>query len=174
MGAEAFDALDAVILAEPAKMTFREAFGQELLGPEDGPAVGTGAWLSGGIFFSGDWAGLLRVDLPLDLAKEVAGTWLGADPRGLERGTVMDAVGELANTVAGLLKPALLGVQAMSVPRVAVLDRPTLVADRSKIVGATLRLDGRCLQVSLWKCPPQFRMQVVPKPDPANGASFRP
>jgi hypothetical protein len=164
MSEDQFAALDAEALAQSSKIVFRQGFGMELLDSQPAEPLLSGLWVSGAIFFSGDWSGLLRVELPVALARGFTSQWLGLSEDELDPSAVDDAIGELANTVAGILKPALPGIKGMSVPRVSGTELSKAVRDPKRTLQAVLALDGQPLHVSLWKCPPQFKMLVVPKP----------
>jgi hypothetical protein len=164
MSDEKFDQLDPATLAQSSKIVFRQGFGMELEDSKPADPLEPGVWVSGSIFFSGEWSGLLRVELPLGLARTFTGDWLGIADEHLEPAAVIDAIGELANTVAGILKPALPGIKGMSVPRVSETDLSKAIRDPKRTHQAVLALKGQPMHVSLWKCPPQFKMLVVPKP----------
>jgi CheY-specific phosphatase CheX len=66
----------------------------------------------------GSWRGCLRVEIAPALAREMAGAMLHCPPNALDEGTTMDAVGEIANMIAGNLRPLIKGAHSLGVPTV--------------------------------------------------------
>jgi Chemotaxis phosphatase CheX len=164
MGIDPFLLLRPDILAQVAKTTFQGAMNIAVEGPLALPAEQEGLWISSTIFISGEWAGLLRLDMPEGLAGELTAAWLGLTTVP-DRSAVRDAMGELANTLAGILKPSLPGARSVSVPRVCDTLKALTIKGKRDIIGATLSFGNRLFQASLWKCPPEFCIKVVPKPE---------
>ena len=128
------------------------------------------AWLISafdGDFSDEDW----RHTPPIDVAGEITADWRSEKPAELEKAAVNDAMGELVNTVAGILKPSLEGIRLISMPRVSDTSKALPLKGKSDLKGCTLRCGNHLLQLSVWKCPPQFKMAVVPKPDLRTRAS---
>jgi hypothetical protein len=159
-----FTALAPATLAQSMRSVFQEAFALDLEGPL--PALErteTARWICGSIFFSGNWSGVLRMELPSEMAARLGALWIGQEGPLQDGSAVNDAVGELANTVAGHLKKLLPGIRGMSVPRVADVLEPSGESSSQRLQ-AYFRLMGQDLRVSLVQLPPQFKMIVVPKP----------
>ena len=171
MAVDPFLTLRVETLSDATKATFSGALGLALEGPLPVPPEVDGSWITSTIFFSGDWAGLVRLDLPRDLAAAVTADWRSEKPAELEKAAVNDAMGELVNTVAGILKPSLEGIRLISMPRVSDTSKALPLKGKSDLKGCTLRCGNHLLQLSVWKCPPQFKMAVVPKPDLRTRAS---
>ncbi|HTB34196.1 MAG TPA: chemotaxis protein CheX [bacterium] len=160
-----FKALAPATLAQSMRSVFQEAFALELEGPLAGlERADSRRWICGSVFFSGDWSGVLRMDLPWEMAARLGGLWIGQDGPLEDSAAVNDAVGELANTVAGNLKKLLPGIRGMSVPRVADAQPPN-GEPSSQRLQAYFRLLDQDLRVSLVQLPSQFKMIVVPRPD---------
>jgi hypothetical protein len=167
MAAAPFSALAPATLAQSMRSVFREAFALELEGPLGGlERADSVRWICGSVFFSGDWSGVLRMDLPSEMAARLGALWTGQEAPLMDSAAVNDAVGELANTVAGNLKKLLPGIRGMSVPRVSDVLAPKTEFSSQRLQ-AYFRVMDQDLRVSLVQLPPQFKMIVVPKPDRA-------
>lgn len=159
-----FSALAPATLAQCVQSVFKEGFALDLEGPLKGlERTDSARWICGSIFFSGDWSGVLRMDLPGEMAARLGALWIGQDGALQDRAAVDDAVGELANTVAGHLKKLLPGIRGMSVPRVAEVLTPSGETSSQRIQ-TYFRLMDQDLRVSLVQLPAHFKMIVVPKP----------
>ena len=75
---------------------------------------------SASVGFSGPVTGEVRVDLPADLAQRVAQTMFGIPD--VSEDEIGDAVGELANVLAGNVKTAVASKISMGLPNVVQLD----------------------------------------------------
>lgn len=151
-------------LAGHVKATFKGSMSVDVDGPLPLLPKAEGLWISATVFLVGEWAGLLRLDMPEGLASDLTMAWLGMETAPDKAG-VRDAVGELANTLAGLLKPGLHGVHSVTVPRVSETLNALILSGKKDIVGATLAHKERLFQASLWKCPPPTGVRAVPKPE---------
>jgi CheY-specific phosphatase CheX len=76
--------------------------------------------------FTGDWSGALVIRCDSHLAHEAAAAMFGCDVDNIDPDELSDALGELANMIAGNVKPLL--------PAAALLSLPTVVQ------GSDLRL----------------------------------
>ncbi|HTB33554.1 MAG TPA: HDOD domain-containing protein [bacterium] len=142
-------ALDAAIFEETIRSVLHGATGLE---PSPCPAGGDEAdadWMSATVFFSGDWQGMIRLEMPYALAQALAGRMRRQDGVQTERMLVLDGVGELANILAGNLKPALGGARRFSVPR--VLEGPAfpLGALGGEPLQRSYLVDGRPFRVAV-------------------------
>jgi len=82
------------------------------------------------IGLAGDLKGLLAVHCPGEVAKEITGSMLGMEVKELDE-DVKDAIGEIANMVAGGLKTALAGE-----------GKDIQLAIPTAIVGSSVRTSG--------------------------------
>lgn len=107
------------------------------LGSEDplmiGPPAEVEVGWSAAVTVSGEWHGMISVELPTGTAEEVARRMLGM-VEGLEPTPdedVADAVGELVNMIGGGVKSLMPGPSALSLPVVAAgrVARPSDVAE---------------------------------------------
>lgn len=86
----------------------------------DDPGVETGACtVAACIHLSGAFTGAVVVRAPESLARTLAAAMFATDPSALSDGEVMDAVGEIANMVAGAARQALPMPNALSLPSVS-------------------------------------------------------
>jgi chemotaxis protein CheX len=87
--------------------------------------------------FTGDWSGALVIRCDSHLAHEAAAAMFGCDVDAIDPDELSDALGELANMIAGNVKPLL--------PAASLLSLPTVVQ------GSDLRLGviGAAASVSL-------------------------
>ena len=165
MATQPFKALAPATLAQCMRSVFMEAFAVELEGPLPSlERADSRRWICGSVFFSGDWSGVLRMDLPVEMAARLGALWIGQEGPLEDSAAVNDAVGELANTVAGNLKKLLPGIRGMSVPRVADVLAPNGEGSGQRLQ-IYFRLMDQDMRVSLVQLPPQFKMIVVPKPE---------
>jgi chemotaxis protein CheX len=99
---------------------------------------------------AGAWEGEVLLEVPHDLAQDLAASLLEVDASALTHEQVLDTVGEMANMIAGNLKPLMPGARLASVPQVA----EQILAGRPEAPAAgTLQrkydLDGRSMRVEL-------------------------
>jgi len=64
-------------------------------------------WISGVVQILGEWNGAVRLDCEWDLARNVTARMYGIDPAQVTNEAACDAIAELANVVAGMVKPLL-------------------------------------------------------------------
>ena len=68
---------------------------------------------------TGGWEGAVRLDSSLALARIAAARFLGAEPDTVSMDQIRDALGELANMSAGMIKNLLPAPSYLSLPSVA-------------------------------------------------------
>jgi chemotaxis protein CheX len=68
---------------------------------------------------TGNWEGAVRLDSSLALARIAAARFIGSEPDQVSIDQVRDAMGELANMSAGMIKNLLPGPSYLSLPSVA-------------------------------------------------------
>lgn len=95
-----------------------------MLGIEVTPAdacrpAGEEVWVAACIHLTGACSGSIIVEVPSAFGRQAAGAMFGSDPASLGDGEVKDAIGEVANMVAGALRLALPTPNQISLPSVA-------------------------------------------------------
>jgi HD-like signal output (HDOD) protein len=141
--------LDAQTLDEVTRSVLHGAAGVDL-SAIDGPApAAAGDWLTATIFFSGEWQGLVRLDLPFTLGQNLAARMRQQPGAVSERPLVLDAVGELANILAGNLKPVIGGARRLSVPRVMESPPMAMGGNGLEPVERAYLLHGQLLRVGV-------------------------
>jgi chemotaxis protein CheX len=68
--------------------------------------------------FAGDWSGALVISCDSTLAHEAAAAMFGCDVDNIDPDELSDALGELANMIAGNVKPLLPAATMLSLPTV--------------------------------------------------------
>lgn len=91
------------------------AAGIRLIISDDGPATGTERY-SAEVPLMGAWHGTLRLEVSPALAEAMMGEMLRRPGLPVDERVVMDAMGELANMIAGNLRPMITGARCMGVP----------------------------------------------------------
>jgi CheY-specific phosphatase CheX len=97
--------------------------------------------------FLGDWTGCVRVDMRPELARLLAGAMLHRPMDDVDEVTSMDAVGELANMIAGHLRPPLEGARSLGVP--TVMRRSLSEASDGALLDRNFECAGRQISVRL-------------------------
>lgn len=97
---------------------------------------------------SGEWQGMLQVQISQNLAREVAGTMLHRQHQWLDETSVMDAVGEITNMIAGNLRPLVDGARRMSVP-VVRYHRQEIAPLGEALLDCAFSRGGRSMDVRL-------------------------
>lgn len=108
--------------------------------------------VSASIQISGVWEGAIAVHCPVRLARRIAATMFGGE---IEDDLVQDALGEVANIIAGNVKRLLPGPCGLSLPTVVegrdyVVRIPTLSA---VVAGASLECEGIPFEVTVHRKP---------------------
>jgi hypothetical protein len=80
-------------------------------------------YLSGGVRISGAWSGLVLVHCTPALARRVAAVYFDVAPDSATQDDIRDVLGELANILAGNVKPLLPGPSRLSLPFTDVTAR---------------------------------------------------
>ncbi|MCZ4497985.1 MAG: chemotaxis protein CheX [Marmoricola sp.] len=128
------------VMAEPSltdvQMVVEEVW-STFLGAEEpllpgAPGELTVGW-SAAVAVSGEWDGMVSVELPTAMAEEVTRRMLGLgdEPASAVDEDVADAVGELVNMIGGNVKSLMPGPSALSLPVVAAgrVARPSDVVE---------------------------------------------
>jgi len=85
---------------------------------EDSGASADGR-IGASVQITGGWEGAVRLDSSLALARAAAARFVGTEPEQVSIDQVRDAMGELANMSAGMIKNLLPGPSYLSLPSVA-------------------------------------------------------
>lgn len=101
-----------------------------------GPPVELAVGWSSAVTVSGEWHGMISVELTKDAAEEITRRMLMVDATPDE--DVADAVGELVNMIGGGVKSLMPGPSALSLPVVAAgrVARPSDVAEVCRFDGS--------------------------------------
>jgi hypothetical protein len=99
------------------------------------------------IGFNGAFKGQVVVYVAPDLAKEMAAVMTHGEPASMGRHESFDAVGEVANMIAGNLRPLIPGARLMSVPNVT--DEGLAPTLSNHPVELSYRLDGKRFYVAV-------------------------
>jgi chemotaxis protein CheX len=97
---------------------------ESMLDLHPAPANGDGssapdARIGASVQITGNWEGAVRLDSSLALARMAAARFIGSEPDKVSVDQVRDAMGELANMSAGMIKNLLPGPSYLSLPSVA-------------------------------------------------------
>ncbi len=100
------------------------------------------------VVLEGDFEGAVKVSCSGALAQRIAAVMFGGDAPSPD--DIRDALGEMANMIAGNLKTALPGHARMGLPIVTVGSDYEVTIPKARLVGLTAyRSEGDCLCVSL-------------------------
>jgi chemotaxis protein CheX len=111
------------------------------------PSAASGPLLRASVRISGAWQGVVVVDCPEELARRTAAAMWGGRPR--DGAQVADAIGELANMIAGNVKVLLPGPSRLSLPAVADAPAASSAPPGRAVAAATVACDGQPLTVWL-------------------------
>jgi len=84
----------------------------------DGHDTADGCELGASVQFTGDWEGAIAVGCALAFGQEIAAAMFAMEPDEVGDEEISDALGELANMIAGNVKPLLPGAASLSLPTV--------------------------------------------------------
>ncbi len=115
------------------------------------PMVPSPASLTGTVFISGQWNGLVSLTCSSVAAVRAAALMFAADLEEVDQGDVLDAVGELVNIVGGNLKGMLPSPTGLSLPSVTegALDIDTR-AGAELLVDVQLAWMNEPVHVAIW------------------------
>jgi chemotaxis protein CheX len=120
--------------------------------PLDGDAVRPPSNVVATVAFAGHRRGLVAFHSSLEAAREIAGAMLGMEPETLN-GEMPDAIGEIANMIAGAFRTKLAAVEpasAIAVPSVTIgSDFSTKYMSAVKRVLCPFEMGGKTLYVEL-------------------------
>jgi len=85
----------------------------------DPGSAGVEGRIGASVQITGGWEGAVRLDSSLALARVAASRFVGTEPDQVSIDQVRDAMGELANMSAGMIKNLLPGPSYLSLPSVA-------------------------------------------------------
>ena len=118
----------------------------------DGDAVRPPSNVVATVAFAGHRRGLVAFHSSLDAAREIAGSMLGMEPNAVN-GEMPDAIGEIANMIAGAFRTKLAAVEpasAIAVPTVTIgSDFSTRYGSAVKRVLCPFEMDAQTLYVEL-------------------------
>lgn len=114
---------------------------------DDGPAPGADRYCAE-VTMMGAWCGTLRVQVTPELALDLVAKMLRQPAATLMDLTVMDAIGELTNMIAGNLRPLVTGARCLGIP---VVERRACGSIRGvPVLGRAFRRNAERLQVELF------------------------
>lgn len=134
-------------IAAVVESVFAELLDLPAARPAAAQPAASGAMLRASVRISGAWRGEVVVDCPEELARRTAAAMWGGRPR--DRGQVTDAIGELANMIAGNVKVLLPGPSRLSLPAVADAPAAASAPPHGVVADATVACDGQPLTVWL-------------------------
>ncbi|MGZ4787565.1 MAG: chemotaxis protein CheX [Terriglobales bacterium] len=112
------------------------------------PAVQAG--IGACVQITGGWEGAVRVDCSKTLAQVATARFLGVGPQEVEMDQVRDAMGELANMSAGVLKPLLPPPCQLSLPTVADgSDYNFTVPHGEVVLTSTFEYEGEPMKITI-------------------------
>ncbi|HLH08792.1 MAG TPA: chemotaxis protein CheX [Terriglobales bacterium] len=108
------------------------------------PGIGASVQITGG------WEGAVRIDSSMSLARMAAARFVGSEPEQVSIEQIRDAIGELANMSAGMIKNLLPGPSYLSLPSVADGSEYNFTIRGSNLESqAQFHCEGEPLAVSL-------------------------
>jgi chemotaxis protein CheX len=122
------------------------------LGERFGPETDIVCTLGASVQFMGDWDGAVVVGCDTSFGRTAAAAMFGSGADAISDEDIRDALGELANMIAGNVKPLL--------PRSASISLPTVVQGEDlrlgipggvSVVGIAFRADDTTLTVRIYK-----------------------
>lgn len=102
------------ILDDVVRSVVEGASSIELGMADDGPPSGSERYCAE-VALLGSWSGSLRVEIEPSLARELVSAMLPGE-EAVDELCTMDAVGELANMIAGNLRPMIRGARSLGIP----------------------------------------------------------
>ena len=110
----------------------------------------------GSVLLEGDWKGGVTLHFESPLAILAARHIFGMSETELEAEDVHDAVGELANQVAGLIKGRLAPKSVLSLPTITEGKELSVDIPHCQPIGATtMESEGGFLRIEVWKYVPE-------------------
>jgi hypothetical protein len=134
-------------IAAVVESVFAELLDLPTAEPTTRPSEASGRVLRASVRINGAWQGVVVVDCPEELARRTAAAMWGGQPH--DRAQLADAIGELANMIAGNVKVLLPGPSRLSLPAVADAPAATSVPPGGVIADTTVACDGQLLTVWL-------------------------
>jgi chemotaxis protein CheX len=134
-------------IAAVVESVFAELLDLPAARPTASPSGASGPVLRASVRISGAWQGVVVVDCPEELARRTAAAMWGGQPQ--DQTQIADAIGELANMIAGNVKVLLPGPSRLSLPAVADAPAATSAPPGGVIAGTTVACDGQPLTVWL-------------------------
>ena len=99
------------------------------------------------IALNGQWKGQLALYVVPALAKEMAAMMTYREPASITNSQSFDAVGEVANMIAGNLRPLIPGAYSISMPKVTDQGTPPPLSKRP--IELSYQMDGKRLYVAV-------------------------
>ncbi|MEO0652744.1 MAG: chemotaxis protein CheX [Planctomycetota bacterium] len=109
--------IDAAQIAEAVQAVWGTTLGLEVGPSSDGPPQES--TLIGSVGISGRWKGALTMELPAGLARQAAAAMFMMSEEETSSDELQDALGELVNQVAGIVRPLISEQCVLSLPTVA-------------------------------------------------------
>lgn len=113
-----------------------------------GALQGSFSMLRAEINFNGTWMGQVMLQIEPSLARDMAAVMMQKESVDTEDAEAQDAVGEIANMIAGNLKPLFPGQRNMSLPKVTEQALSQLPKESYPLTLDYL-LDGRQMRIEL-------------------------
>ncbi|MHC4263973.1 MAG: chemotaxis protein CheX [Planctomycetota bacterium] len=112
--------LEAEQLVEAVRSVWMTTLGLDVADTGDDPALD--APFTGSVGISGRWQGAITMQLPSGLARRAAAAMFMIDEETTTSDEMQDALGELVNQVAGIVRPLVSDQCVLSLPTVASGD----------------------------------------------------
>jgi chemotaxis protein CheX len=126
--------------------------GIDLGEPVEHDAAGVGCTLAASVQLTGTWQGAVVLGCGAEFGRDAAGAMFDSDPATVTHDELTDALGELANMIAGNVKPLLPGAESLSLPTVVRGDNLELGIPGARIwVGIVYRLGTSGLSVQIYE-----------------------
>jgi len=135
-------AVDAAALRDAVESVWNDTLGLfvDVAPPTFGPRPNGN--LTGWVQILGEFEGAVTLQTTEAFMRQAAGVMFGAEPAAVSREELLDALGELANMVGGVLKAQLPGPSRLSLPTVADGDSDALSLPNAGVVG---RVELTCI-----------------------------
>jgi chemotaxis protein CheX len=142
--------LEAEQIAEAVRTVWATTIGLEVELGE--PSDATDCALTGSVGISGKWQGAITMRLPAGLARAAAAAMFMTEVDETSADEMQDALGELVNQVAGIVRPMVSDCCVLSLPTVATGDDARLrVHGASPLLEVPLACEGESILVTLLK-----------------------
>jgi chemotaxis protein CheX len=152
MGAIVQAQLAAPDLAAVVEGAITMMLGIELGEPVEHDEAARGCNLGASVQLTGAWQGAVVVGCDLDFGREAARSMFDSDPADVTHDEIADALGEVANMIAGNVKPLLPGAETLSLPTVVRGTHLELGIPGARVwVGIVYRIGSSELSVQIYE-----------------------